>query len=396
MDQKKNETRNGSRILLSLRPAVKALAELHRSGKVYGNISPETLTGQRHVCFCFPLPESCRVNFEAKESLSFDVSAFSHSDGTQAQRSAGYIPPEQLLKTEIVLPQSDVYSLCAVIYRMLTGEEPADFQKRMWVGPLEAPSEQGVIWSVWQEKALMKGLAVLGTERYADGAELYEALYGTKKKTQAKGQLRKGWRLREESRAAGIRRVTFLDFVSRTAEDPWDLSEEQDGSVMAWTDSPEEGCDLYIGGEGGVAAGTDCSGMFAGCKNLMGIYFNQNFYTGSTREMQSMFENCGSLRDLDLSGFDTSGAVNMGSMFRRCRSLKELDVSSFDTSRVKNMENMFSGCVSLENLELGNFQIAQVKRDQHMLDGTGWRKADAAGPYLRIARDWLTSAPEFL
>ena len=60
------------------------------------------------------------------------------------------------------------------------------------------------------------------------------------------------------------------------------------------------------------------------------------------------------------------------------------------------MESMFSGFVSLENLELGNFHIAQVKRDQHLLDGTGWRKADAAGPYLRIARDRLTSAPEFL
>ena len=45
---------------------------------------------------------------------------------------------------------------------------------------------------------------------------------------------------------------------------------------------------------------------------------------------------------------------DMSMMFWGCSSLKELNLSNFNTSKVTNMESMFSNCNSLENL---NFLI---------------------------------------
>lgn len=46
------------------------------------------------------------------------------------------------------------------------------------------------------------------------------------------------------------------------------------------------------------------------------------------------FPSCSSLKELDLSKWDTSNVTDMISMFEGCSSLKELDISNFDTSNV--------------------------------------------------------------
>ena len=50
-----------------------------------------------------------------------------------------------------------------------------------------------------------------------------------------------------------------------------------------------------------------------------------------------MFEGCISLKELDVSNWDTSEVINMEGMFGGCASLKELDVSNWNTSKVTNM-----------------------------------------------------------
>ena len=46
----------------------------------------------------------------------------------------------------------------------------------------------------------------------------------------------------------------------------------------------------------------------------------------------------------------------MGYMFSRCSSLKELNLSSFNTNNVTNMRHMFSECSSLTEINLSNFK----------------------------------------
>ena len=48
-------------------------------------------------------------------------------------------------------------------------------------------------------------------------------------------------------------------------------------------------------------------------------------------KMESMFDNCSSLKPLDLSNFDTEKVTNMCEMFRDCTFLGHLDLTKFDT-----------------------------------------------------------------
>ena len=57
-----------------------------------------------------------------------------------------------------------------------------------------------------------------------------------------------------------------------------------------------------------------------------------------------MFSGCSSLKELNLSNFNTNKVTTMLSMFYKCSSLKELNLSSFNTNDIINMKFMFSGC----------------------------------------------------
>ena len=51
----------------------------------------------------------------------------------------------------------------------------------------------------------------------------------------------------------------------------------------------------------------------------------------------------------------------MGDLFSECTSLKEIDVSNFDTSNVRDMSKMFYKCESLKELNLANFNTNNVE-----------------------------------
>ena len=57
-----------------------------------------------------------------------------------------------------------------------------------------------------------------------------------------------------------------------------------------------------------------------------------------------MLYGCSSLKELNLSNFNTNNVTDMGGMFCRCFSLKELNLSNFNTNNVTNMSDMFFGC----------------------------------------------------
>ena len=60
--------------------------------------------------------------------------------------------------------------------------------------------------------------------------------------------------------------------------------------------------------------------------------------------MSYMFSGCSSLKELNISNFNTNNVTDMGSMFRGCSSLKELNLSDFNTNNVTYMGFMFQGC----------------------------------------------------
>ena len=64
--------------------------------------------------------------------------------------------------------------------------------------------------------------------------------------------------------------------------------------------------------------------------------------------MKDMFDNCTSLKELNLNNFNTINVTNMSSMFYGCSSLKEL-ISNFNNINENNINEiniygMFYGC----------------------------------------------------
>lgn len=57
----------------------------------------------------------------------------------------------------------------------------------------------------------------------------------------------------------------------------------------------------------------------------------ENLYTNTTDDMTSMFENCSSLKEIDLSNFETKNVYSMNDMFMNCSSLKTIDTSKFNS-----------------------------------------------------------------
>ena len=96
-----------------------------------------------------------------------------------------------------------------------------------------------------------------------------------------------------------------------------DLSEKQNGSVMAWyTDTDNNGrYEMTIGQDGGVVANPNSSYLFCDLDLVTGL---DNLYTTGVTDMSNMFRNY-SLKGQDLldlgDNFDTSSVKKMNGMF---------------------------------------------------------------------------------
>ena len=113
---------------------------------------------------------------------------------------------------------------------------------------------------------------------------------------------------------------------------------------------------------------TDCSYMFAGCKNITDINFI-SFNTQYVINMKYMFYKCTRLTSINLLNFNTKNVFNMGNMFSHCYKLQKLDLSSFDTSNVTIMNNIFLNCRNLNYLNISTFNTKNVEYFENIFCG---------------------------
>ena len=84
---------------------------------------------------------------------------------------------------------------------------------------------------------------------------------------------------------------------------------------------------------------TDCSYMFAGCKNIVKIDF-KSFMTQNIINMKYMFYGC-KFKNINLFCFDTKNIKYMNYMFGDCVNINNLDIISFDNiNKVINMSEL--------------------------------------------------------
>ena len=73
--------------------------------------------------------------------------------------------------------------------------------------------------------------------------------------------------------------------------------------------------------------------------------------------MKYLFYGCSSLKELDLSNFNTDNVTDMSFMFYNCSSLKRLNISNFNIEKVTVLSYMFYECSSLKDIIYSNSTI---------------------------------------
>ena len=125
------------------------------------------------------------------------------------------------------------------------------------------------------------------------------------------------------------------------------------GTVMIYI----VGDTVYIQFDGTLYLNTDSHALFYNLSEIETIEGFEYVNTSNVGRMDYMFYNCSSLKELDLSSFDTSNLVATYSMFEGCSSLENVNLDGWDTSKVRDFSNMFEGCLSLIELDLSSFTV---------------------------------------
>lgn len=142
-----------------LMPIINTLEMIHASGVIHRDISPDNIMIVRSGEIKLMDFGSAKEYIDSERSMSVLL-------------KAGYAPEEQYRKHSDQGPWTDVYALCATIYRCITGKVPVDALNRLVDDTLQSPSQLGVIILPALEDVLMYGLAVRKQDRCQSMAEL--------------------------------------------------------------------------------------------------------------------------------------------------------------------------------------------------------------------------------
>ena len=178
--------------------------------------------------------------------------------------------------------------------------------------------------------------------------------------------------------------ITTVDNIEvpSNAIDSWDVSQERNGSVIAWyTDNDQDSkYELYIGQEDGVKANLDSSFYYFRNVELIDL---TNFDISNVTNMSQMFYlagyNATTFNIVNLSNWDTSKITNMNSMFScagyRATTWNIGNLSNWNTSSVTNMRSMFSATAfkaSTFELDLSSWDTSNVTTMEGMFSNAGY------------------------
>ena len=145
-------------------PVMDALREVHRTGILHRDISPDNVYILR-----------------SGQIKLIDFGAARHALGQASKNLSiilkeGYAPEEQYRSKGNQGPWTDVYATAATLYRAVTGKIPPPALDRQRLDELERPSTLGVSIPEVQERALLQGLAVNAEQRFQDVTVMQKAL----------------------------------------------------------------------------------------------------------------------------------------------------------------------------------------------------------------------------
>ena len=168
---RENERIEPEELLELFVPLIESLDEIHSQGLIHRDISPDNimvLLGGTIKLMDFGAVRDY-TDFGEK-SLSLIL-------------KPGYAPPEQYQTHGVQGPWTDIYALCATMYKCLTGENPPDAIERVMDDNLKEISEFGIPVSKQMEETIIKGMSISARNRYQNIEEFCEDLYALSEET---------------------------------------------------------------------------------------------------------------------------------------------------------------------------------------------------------------------
>ena len=198
---------------------------------------------------------------------------------------------------------------------------------------------------------------------------------------------------------SNIKSITFTNSLgSHTANGStcWDVSRDQDGTVLAWVGTASNGkYPMTIGANGIVYASsgeylfnnltsvtsysglqylsmiktTNMHGMFSYNTSLTTLNLNVTDFASSTwkiTNMKSVFYEDTALTSISINQLRTDNVTNMEQVFARCTALTQLDLNGWNVSSVTTFEDMFHTCTSLTALSITSWVPSAVTNSAGM------------------------------
>ena len=168
---RENERIEPEELLELFVPLIESLDEIHSQGLIHRDISPDNIM----------------VLLGGKIKLMDFGAARDYTDFGEKSLSLilkpGYAPPEQYQTHGVQGPWTDIYALCATMYKCLTGENPPDAIERVMDDNLKEISEFGIPVSKQMEETIIKGMSISARNRYQNIEEFCEDLYALSEET---------------------------------------------------------------------------------------------------------------------------------------------------------------------------------------------------------------------
>ena len=398
-----------------IEPVAEQAALAHEQGKQAGLTGPEDIFITERLWFCFFTASQTEKKLAGQAGKGWPVLAALSGEKRAAAPAAGekspYIPLEIWVSGEPAGPRSEVYSLCAVIYHMITGVPPADASQRMKGQEAPPPSRLGIEIDAGRETALMKGLALLEKDRYSSCGELARALWPNTDREQpdsdqAQEDIKKADAAASEKKAAGVpssragvmvrlwaNRIALiilliflvsccviLSFINPMFNLvyvillPFALWAKPKSQVL---------CEMLSRKDGGAwddyMLGTDVRRY-----TVISVTFldqipalpAQKWDVSAHRNKKVM-----AWREPEGDGYHfyigAQGGVTAGTicdrLFSGCSALREVRFqNAFDTSHTVSMQGLFDGCASLERTDIDSLDLSRVRKRKNMWRGTRW------------------------
>ncbi len=157
----KLDTQQTSDICISI---CDALTEIHKNGVLHRDINPSNI----FIC----------LNGQTK-LIDFGSARISDSEDERTRSviiTPGYAPPEQYRAKSRQDSRTDIYALCAVLYRCVTGVKPVESLDRTVDDTLESPIVLNEEVEDWLDMIIMRGMALNQELRFKSAEELKTAI----------------------------------------------------------------------------------------------------------------------------------------------------------------------------------------------------------------------------